>query len=128
MTECLDDKFSSNKTDDLLCKQVRRGGATIRNTSFGASIQAMNGIKNLKHNKDLGHNGLTNIMMIQLPCHFINHLVHEFTARRLEHFLNIRIKEKLITISKPGNDQNTDCLGIFTREFYVKTDLSCLRQ
>ena len=96
VAECLEDQFRANEIDVSFrshYNKVRRGVQQFRNTSFNTSNQPVSGnevrkvIKSLKHNKAPGNDGVTNGMVKQLPCHFVNHLVVIFnSALRLQHF------------------------------------------
>ena len=60
---------------------VKREVQPFCNTRFDACVKPVSGnevrnvIKNLKHNKSAGHDGVTNIMIKQLLCLFVSHLV-----------------------------------------------------
>jgi len=56
-----------------------------------------NVIKNLRHSKAPGHDGVTNNVIKQLLSHFVNHLVVIFnSALRLQHILDIRKKINVV--------------------------------
>ena len=113
MAECLEDQFRPNDTDVSFrshYKQVRRGVQLFRHTSFNSNIQSVSGnevrnvIKNLEHSVAPGHDGVTNSMVKQLLCHFVNHLVVIFnSALRLQHFPDIWKKANVVKIPKQGN-------------------------
>ena len=117
VAECLEDQFRANEIEVSFrshYNMVRRGVQQFRNTSFNTSIQPVSGnevrkvIKSLKHNKAPGHDGVTNSMVKQLPCHFVNHLVVIFnSALRLQHFPDTWKKANVVTIPKQGKDPKT---------------------
>ena len=81
----------------------------FRNTSFDSSVEPVSGnevrkvIKNLKPNKARDHDGVTNCMLKQLPCYFVNHLVAIYnSALKLQHFPDIWNKADVVTFPKQG--------------------------
>ena len=96
MAVCLEDQFRPNESDDQFrdhYKFIRRGLQRFRNTKFDSRVEPVSGnevrkvIKNLKSNKAPGYDGVTNCMIKQLLCHFVNHLVAIYNCElELQHF------------------------------------------
>jgi hypothetical protein len=81
------------------------------NTRFDSCVDAVSGIevrkviKNMKPNKAPGHDGVTNCMIRQLSCHFVNNLVAIYSsALNLQHFPACWKKAEVVTIPKQGQD------------------------
>jgi hypothetical protein len=81
----------------------------FRNATFDSSVEPVSGnevkkvIKNLKPNKDPGYDGVTNCMIKQLSCHFVNHLVAiNNCALELHYFLTCWKKAEVVTFPKQG--------------------------
>ena len=99
VADCLEDQFRPNETDDQLrdhYRLVRRGVQHFRNTRLHSCVEPVSGnevrqiIKHLKPNTAPGHGGVTNSMIKQLPCRFVNHLVAiDNSALKLQHFPGI---------------------------------------
>ena len=131
IAECLEDQFQANDTEDGFrdhYKLVRREVHRFRNTEFEASVPLVTSnevrkiIKNLRPKKAPGHDGVTNSMIKQLPCHCIHHLTTIYnSALNLQYFPESWKRAQVITFPKPGKDpkfpQNRrpisllDCLG-----------------
>ena len=78
-------------------------------------------LTNVKHNKPPGCNGVTNSMIIHLPCHFIHQLIGmRNCALKLQHLPSIWKKLGLVAISKPEKDYK------FPKNLEPMSLLSCL--